>query len=228
MYRIAIVQAGLSNPSTTRLLAEEFATVLTEVFEKSGTAADLAIVDVRAVAGAVVDATLTSLRTPELEQALQTVEEADAVVAISPTFKGSYVGLFKAFFDIVDTEALRGTPMVLAGTGGSERHTLMLEHAMRPLFTFFGADPVPTAIFAATNDFGASAVALRPRLERAGRELLARLRASVPGSVATVGTAASSGGDAPVSSVKKPLAERGFGEDVVPFATLMANIGKAR
>ncbi|WP_192181518.1 FMN reductase [Mesorhizobium amorphae] len=78
---------------------------------------------------------------------------ADIVVVGSPTFKGSYTGLFKHFFDLLDPSSLRGKPVILAATGGGERHSLIVEHQLRPLFGFFEALTMPTAIYASDKDF---------------------------------------------------------------------------
>ena len=78
---------------------------------------------------------------------------ADVLVVGSPTFKGSYTGLFKHFFDLLDPASLRGKPVVLTATGGGERHALVVEHQLRPLFGFFEALALPTAIYASDKDF---------------------------------------------------------------------------
>ena len=114
-----------------------------------------------------------------MRAALDSLAGADAVIAVTPVYQGSYSGLFKTFFDVVDRESLRGTPVLLAATGGTARHSLVLEYAMRPLFAHLGASPVGTGVFAASEDWGAAGAAgqgLTARIERAGTEL-ARLAA---------------------------------------------------
>lgn len=100
---------------------------------------------------------------------LESVAAADAVVAVTPIFSASYSGLFKTFVDVLDRDALTGTPVLLAATGGTARHSLALEHAMRPLFAYLRAATVPTAVFAAPEDWGATEVGttLESRVERA-------------------------------------------------------------
>jgi FMN reductase len=78
---------------------------------------------------------------------------ANALVVASPAYKGSYTGLFKHFFDLVDPLALRGKPVLLAATGGGDRHMLLMEHQLRPLFAFFEAMAMPTSIYATEKDF---------------------------------------------------------------------------
>jgi FMN reductase len=125
-------------------------------------------------------------------EVLDTVVASDLLVVGSPTFKGSYTGLFKHFFDLVDPAALRGKPVLLTATGGGERHALMVEHQLRPLFAFFEALVLPTAVYATERDFRdgvleaepirkrgvqaieEAAVALAARGHRAGTERFVR------------------------------------------------------
>ncbi|MCG6121291.1 MAG: NAD(P)H-dependent oxidoreductase [Microvirga sp.] len=84
---------------------------------------------------------------PAVIQALHAIESADLVIAASPVYKGSYTGLFKQLIDLVDYKALAGVPVALLAVGGSDRHALVVEHQLRPLFAFFGAATLPTAVF---------------------------------------------------------------------------------
>jgi FMN reductase len=105
---------------------------------------------------------------------LEAIETADALVVGSPVYKGAYSGLFKHLFDLVDPGALAGRPVILAATGGGPRHALVVEHALRPLFGFFGALSLPTAIYACEADFADGAVAddgVRQRIAAAAGEL---------------------------------------------------------
>lgn len=101
--------------------------------------------------------------TPEIEDALRRAEQADLLIAAAPVFRGSYPGMFKHFFDLIDQYALANKLVMLAGTGGGEHHALFLEHAMRPLFGFFQAMTVPVAIFASSGDFDGTLL-LNPRV----------------------------------------------------------------
>jgi len=100
---------------------------------------------------------------PEVEAALKLAEDADLLVAAAPVFRGSYPGMFKHFFDLVEQYALANKPVLLAATGGGEHHALVLEHAMRPLFGFFQALTVPVAVFASSGDFDGTTL-LNPRV----------------------------------------------------------------
>lgn len=101
--------------------------------------------------------------TPEVEAALRLAEEADLLLAATPVFRGSYPGIFKHFFDLVDQYALANKLVLLAATGGGDHHALILEHALRPLFAFFQALTVPVAVFASSGDFDGT-VLLNPRV----------------------------------------------------------------
>lgn len=79
---------------------------------------------------------------------------ADGLIVVTPVFAASYSGLFKSFFDVIDPDALSGKPVLIAATGGTARHSLVLEHAVRPLFAYLRAVVVPTAVFAASEDWG--------------------------------------------------------------------------
>ena len=110
---------------------------------------------------------------------LERVTAADAVVAVTPVFSASYTGLFKTFFDVLEPGALDGTPVLVAATAGTARHSLVLEHALRPLFTYLHAVVVPTGVFAASEDWGTGGAdaGLRRRVERAATELAALVAA---------------------------------------------------
>lgn len=88
-----------------------------------------------------------------VREAIQAVEQADLLIVASPVYRASYTGLFKHFFDFVHHEALFDVPVLLAATGGSERHALVIEHQLRPLFSFFQAQTLPLGIYAAESDF---------------------------------------------------------------------------
>ena len=102
----------------------------------------------------------------DAEHALTLVESADLLIAVTPVYRGSYTGLFKHLFDLVDQNALIDVPVILAATGGSDRHCLVLEHQLRPLFGFFRAYTVPIPIYATDKDFRDGQVSSRPVLER--------------------------------------------------------------
>ncbi|HET6154454.1 MAG TPA: CE1759 family FMN reductase [Marmoricola sp.] len=171
MTSIVIVTAGLSDPSSTRLLAD----LLAAATARSLPQADVRVVELRPLAHALTDHLLTGFATGDLVDALEAVAQADAVIAVTPVFSASYSGLFKTFFDVLEQGALDGTPVLIAATAGTARHSLVLEHALRPLFSYLHAVVVPTGVFAATEDFAGDT--LHGRVERAAGELAALVNA---------------------------------------------------
>ena len=167
--RIAVVTAGLSDPSSTRLLADLLAEATRSAVAAGGRSAEIEVVELRPLAHAITDALLTGFPTGDLAAAVETVASADAVIAVTPVFSASYSGLFKTFFDILEPNTLDGMPVLIAATAGSARHSLVLDHAMRPLFSYLRAVVLPTGVFAATEDFGSTGLA--DRITRAAAEL---------------------------------------------------------
>jgi FMN reductase len=169
---IAVVSAGLSNPSSTRLLADRLAAATVAALRSRGEDATVEVVELREHARDLADHLTTGFASPSLQAALDTVVGADAVVAVTPVFSASYSGLFKSFFDVVDKDGLIGTPVLLGATAGTARHSLVVEFAMRPLFAYLRAVPVPTGVFAASEDWaGGGGTALADRVDRAAGEL---------------------------------------------------------
>jgi len=175
---LTVVSGGLRSPSSTRLLADQLAAAARSALVDAGVPVQVRVVELREHAHAIADALLTGFPTGPLRDALADVTTADALIVVSPTFQGSYSGLFKSFMDLVEAGTLRGVPVVLAATGGTERHSLVIEHALRPMFSYLGALTVPTGVYAATSDFGgAGSAALADRIGRAAHELAALVAA---------------------------------------------------
>lgn len=170
--RVVVISAGLSQPSATRLLADQLAAAVSAQVSARGEAVEIDTIDVRELAAALA-ATMTTggLASPELDRVRERVSSADAVVAVTPVFAASYSGLFKMFVDALDPDALTGMPVLIAATAGTPRHSLVLDFALRPLFTYLRAVVVPTGVFAATEDFGGAQ--LVERVRRAAAELAA-------------------------------------------------------
>jgi FMN reductase len=173
--RLVVVSAGLSKPSSTRLLADRLAEASVRELQGLGVTADVETVELRDHAHAVVDAMLTGFPTGELAGVLERLAAADGIVVATPLFTTTYSGLLKSFVDVLDKDSLTGTPVLLGATGGTARHSLALEYSLRPLFTYLRADVVTTSVFAATDDWAAgeadSGGGLPARIGRAGREL---------------------------------------------------------
>lgn len=165
MTRLVVVSAGLSVPSSTRLLADRLAAATAEAIGD----VEVTSVELRDLAHELTDQLLTGFPGPALAAAQAAVREADGLVVVTPVFSASYSGLFKTFFDVLEPGALDGTPVLLAATAGTARHSLVIEHALRPLFAYLRATPVATGVFAATDDFGDRG--LQDRVEQAAGEL---------------------------------------------------------
>jgi FMN reductase len=168
--RIVVVSAGLSVPSSTRLLADRLGDAVVRAAAGPLGPVEVEVVELRPLAHALADHLLTGFPSPELAAALETVRRADALVAVTPVFTASYSGLFKTFFDVLEPDALRGVPVLVAATAGTARHSLVLDHALRPLFGYLRAVVVPTGVFAASEDFGSGG--LDERIDRAAGELV--------------------------------------------------------
>ncbi|QFZ74948.1 oxidoreductase [Streptomyces fagopyri] len=229
--RLVVVSAGLSVPSSTRLLADRLAAATA-----GGTAARVEVVELRDLAVEIAHNLTNGFPGRALGSALDAVTAADGLIVVTPVFSASYSGLFKSFFDVLDKDALAGKPVLIAATGGSSRHSLVLEHAMRPLFAHLRAVVVPTAVYAASEDWGAEGLA--ERIDRAAGELAALMRglAAAAGAAtgaagagtdttgtvpAPAGTVPVQGGTTPVHGVPARVASGG-GFEVVPFEQQLA------
>jgi FMN reductase len=150
---LAVVSGGLSNPSSTRLLADRLTAATVEALRSRGDDTTVEVVELRAHARDLADNLVTGFPNEALRTAVDTVTGADGLIAVTPIFSASYSGLFKTFFDVLDKDALAGKPVLLGATAGTARHSLALEHAVRPLFSYLRAVTVPTAVFAAPEDW---------------------------------------------------------------------------
>lgn len=164
--KLVVVSAGLSVPSSTRLLADRLAGAV-----GAKTPVDVEVVELRDLAVEIAHHFTNGFPGRKLAEALDAVAAADGLIVVTPVFSASYSGLFKSFFDVLDPDALTGRPVLIAATGGSARHSLVLEHALRPLFAHLRAVVVPTAVYAASEDWGAEG--LPERIDRAAGELAA-------------------------------------------------------
>ncbi|MFD8986312.1 CE1759 family FMN reductase [Streptomyces sp. NPDC059564] len=171
--KLIVVSAGLGSPSSTRLLADRLAAAALVHVD-----AEPEVIELRDLATEIAQHLVTGFPPARLAAALDAVAAADGLIAVTPVFAASYSGLFKSFFDVIDKDALTGKPVLLGATGGTARHSLVTEHAMRPLFTHLRALVLPTAVYAASEDWGEDGLA--QRITRAGTEL-ARFIASATG-----------------------------------------------
>jgi FMN reductase len=175
---LAVVSAGLSVPSSTRLLADRLAGVTVEALRELGPSGGVdvtvQVIELREHARHLADNLVTGFPNASLRAAVDAVVGADGLIAVTPIFSASYSGLFKTFFDVLEKDALAGKPVLIGATAGTARHSLALEHALRPLFAYLRAVVAPTAVFAAAEDWGAGDAAkhdLVRRIDRAAGEL---------------------------------------------------------
>jgi FMN reductase len=108
------------------------------------------------------------------------IEQADALIVGTPVYKGAYTGLFKHVFGLIEPRALVGKPVLLTATGGGPRHALVVEHALRPLFGFFEALTIPTAVYASDADFTDGRLVETSVLARAAQQLAGLIGTDTP------------------------------------------------
>ncbi|MFJ6571640.1 FMN reductase [Streptomyces sp. NPDC091292] len=214
--KLVVVSAGLSVPSSTRLLADR----LTEAVVRQAPGTEVRVVELRDLAVEIAHHLVTGFPGPALSDVLDEVTGADALIAVTPVFSASYSGLFKSFFDVIDKDALTGKPVLAAATGGTGRHSLVLEHALRPLFAYLRAVVVPTAVYAASEDWGAEGLA--ERIDRAARELVTLTAPATAPATTTPEPATGTAPTAPPTASAAPTAPKTPGLTVIPFEQQLA------
>lgn len=179
--RLAVVSAGLSQPSSTRMLADKLAAQTVARLAAQGIDVDVQTVELRDIAQDITNNMLTGFPSPKLDTVIEQVTGADGLIAVTPIFTTSYSGLFKSFFDVLDNRSLTDMPVLIGATAGTARHSLALDYALRPMFTYLHAVVVPTAVFAASEDWGSGADEIKTlpdRIDRASTELAALVSVS--------------------------------------------------
>lgn len=180
--RIVVVSAGLGTPSSTRLLGDRLASATDLALRQAqgagerGEDVEVEVVELREHAVDLAHHLVTGFASARLAAVIEQVTSADGLVVVSPVFNASYSGLFKTLVDVLPMDSLTGMPVLVAATGGTPRHSLVLDHALRPLFAYLRAVVVPTGVFAATEDW-ASPGDLDRRVARAADELAALVAA---------------------------------------------------
>lgn len=169
-FLLAVVSAGASDPSSTRLLADRAAGRVAALARERGRAVTIRVIDLRTLAGEITSALTSRLIGPGLTEAANTLADADGVIAAAPVYKAGPSGLFTSFFHALDDDLLIGKPVILAATAGTARHALVVDEQMRSLFAYLRALPVPTSLFAASEDWNDPD--LSTRTDRAAIELV--------------------------------------------------------
>jgi FMN reductase len=172
--KLAVISAGLSQPSSTRMLADKLTAATVSRLNEEGFETEVQTFELRDVAQDITNNMLTGFPSPKLDAVIEAVTGADGLIAVTPIFTTSYSGLFKSFFDVIDNRALTDMPVIIGATAGTARHSLALDYAVRPMFTYLHAVIVPTSVFAASEDWGSGADTVKTlpdRIDRAAGEL---------------------------------------------------------
>ncbi|WP_160668680.1 FMN reductase [Pseudarthrobacter sp. ATCC 49987] len=182
--RITVLSAGLGVPSSSRLLADQLAASAERQLAAAGYAVDIAVVELRDLAVDIANNFVTGYAAPKLAEVIARVEASDGIVAVSPVFSASYSGLFKSFIDVLDPKSLEGKAVLLGATAGTDRHQMVLDFAMRPLFAYLRTRIASTAVFAGPQDWGNNddgGSPLSTRIDRAAGEFIGLLQGAQPG-----------------------------------------------
>ena len=180
---LVVVSAGVSEPSSTRLLADRIAQKAVDTLRESGVGVTLSVIDLAPIAVDIARSIVSGFPSRKVQEGIERLAAADAIIATTPVYKAGVSGLFKSFADLIDNDLLIAKPVILAATGGTARHAMVVDEQMRPLFAFLRAIPVPTSLYAAPEDWGS--VDLGRRIARAATELALLLRSGAPRDIAT-------------------------------------------
>ena len=160
--KVVAVSGGLQRPSRTLVLVQELLAALGDALP-----IDVHLIELGNIGPQFAGALYRSQLPTHVEAEVAAIESADLLIVASPVYRGSYTGLFKHLFDFVHHEALTDVPVLLAATGGSDRHALVIDHQLRPLFSFFQSRTLPIGVYAVEKDFEGyeiSSPALRDRI----------------------------------------------------------------
>ena len=180
--RVVVISAGTGHPSATRRLTDRIAQKSLDLLEQAGSAATAGVIELGPLAADTARAAVAGFPGQELQAAIDRLATADAIIAATPVYKAGISGLFKTFVDVLDNDLLVAKPVLLAATGGSPRHALVIDDQMRPLFAYLRAFTLPTSVYAAPEDWASAD--LGTRIERAATELAVLVRAGVEQQVA--------------------------------------------
>ncbi len=182
--RITVLSAGLGVPSSSRLLADQLAASAERQLKVAGYDLAVDVVELRDLAVDIANNFVTGYAAPRLAEVIAGVEASDGIIAVSPVFSASYSGLFKSFIDVLDPKSLDGKAVLLGATGGTDRHQMVLDYALRPLFSYLRARMAATGVFAGPQDWGSAEEgggSLADRIERAAGEFTRLLEGPQPG-----------------------------------------------
>jgi FMN reductase len=175
--RVVVVSAGTGNPSSTRRLTDRIAQKSLDLLQQAGTPATVNVIELGPLAVDTARATVAGFPGEQLQAAIDRLAAADAIIAAMPVYKAGLSGLFKSFVDVLDDDLIVAKPVLLAATGGTPRHALVIDDQMRPLFAYLRALTLPTSVYAAPQDWGTTEMGTR--IERAATELAVMVRAGI-------------------------------------------------
>lgn len=181
--RITVLSAGLGVPSSSRLLADQLAAAAERRLAAAGYSVAVDVVELRDLAVDIANNFVTGYAAPRLAEVIAGVEGSDGIIAVTPVFSASYSGLFKSFFDVLDPKSLEGKAVLLGATGGTDRHQMVLDYAMRPLFSYLRTRAAATGVFAGPQDWGSSndgGSPLSVRIDRAADEFAGLVAGAQP------------------------------------------------
>ena len=169
-FSVVVVNAGVSDPSSTRLLADRAAQRVVSLGAERGHTVTVLSLDLRELLPELPAALSSQLLGKKFTAAIAALGSADAIIAATPVYKAAASGLFTSFFQVLDNDLLIGKPVILAATAGTARHALVVDEELRSLFAYLRTLPVPTSLFASTEDW--TDKALGERVDRAAFEAL--------------------------------------------------------
>ncbi|MEU1301419.1 MULTISPECIES: CE1759 family FMN reductase [Streptomyces] len=170
-FRLVTVSAGTSDPSTTRMLADRAVQAVVARLRESGRNTSAQVIELAPIATEIAQSLVSGYPAEAVQNAIEQLTVADALIVSTPVYKAGISGLFKSFADLLDNDLLIAKPVLLAATAGSARHAMVVDDQLRPLFAFLRALPAPTSLFAAPEDWGSPD--LGKRIDRAAAELAA-------------------------------------------------------
>ncbi|MDO5533731.1 MAG: NAD(P)H-dependent oxidoreductase [Propionibacteriaceae bacterium] len=173
--RVVVLSAGHVEASSTARLGGLLGSAAHDALAAAGRPAEVTHLELRRVAVDVTTALLGAERTPALQDAVASVQHADALVVVTPTINASFSGLLKSFLDVLPPDALRSVPTTIAATGGTQRHTLVLDQAVRPMLGYQRAIVLPNCLYVTADEWEGPrpSAPLAERIGVAGAELAA-------------------------------------------------------
>lgn len=169
-YRLVVVSAGASEPSSTRLLADRASAAVVSIAQGRGSEVTISTIDLREMSTEIGSSLVSTVRGPGIAAAIEALKDADGLVVSTPVYSAGPSGLFTSFFQLLDDDLLIAKPVILAATAGSARHSLVVDEQLRAHFAYMRTLSVPTSLFAANEDW--SDPALGVRIDRAALELV--------------------------------------------------------